>query len=92
MHANRLAILAEILRARGLFVTNGDNGSVIVRNPLYPRIGEAVGAINGSYLTDYGYELGERGDELATADRLGYLLGIPRTSRVAPQRPCRGAA
>ncbi|MFD0393772.1 hypothetical protein ACFQ3Z_20775 [Streptomyces nogalater] len=49
-------------------------------NPLHPRIGEVLRALGGRYLTDYGYEIGEHGDEPATADRVTHLLGLPRTS------------
>ncbi|SDI46955.1 hypothetical protein SAMN05421505_15512 [Sinosporangium album] len=77
MEANHSAILTELLKARGLFVTDRDDGSLNVRNPLHPHVREAVGAVNGSYLTDDGYELGEQGDEPATADRIAFLLGLP---------------
>ncbi|MFD1540675.1 hypothetical protein [Nonomuraea guangzhouensis] len=80
MDANPSAILAELLRARGLSVTERGDGSVAATNPLHPLVGEAVGTINGSYLTNYGYELGEQGDERATADRVAFLLGVPRGS------------
>ncbi|MFD5838240.1 hypothetical protein ACFWHV_32525 [Streptomyces collinus] len=53
-------------------------------NPLHPGLGEIVTAQGGRYLTDYGYEIGEHGDERATADRVAYLLGLPRSSRTAP--------
>lgn len=77
MEANNSAILAELLKARGLSVTNQADGSLTARNPLHPHVREAVGEVNGSYVTDYGYELGEHGDELATADRVAFLLGLP---------------
>ncbi|MGW0772013.1 hypothetical protein [Streptomyces sp. NPDC002676] len=47
-------------------------------NPLHPGLGETVTAQGGRYLTDYGYEIGEHGDEPATADRVAFLLGLPR--------------
>ncbi|MGW2708091.1 hypothetical protein ACWC4J_03710 [Streptomyces sp. NPDC001356] len=71
------AILAEQLAARGLSVTNQDEHAVSVTNPLNPGLGETVTAAGGRYLTDYGYEIGEHGDEPATADRLAFLLGVP---------------
>jgi hypothetical protein len=77
VEANHSAILTELLKARGLSVTNTDDGSLTVRNPLHPHVREAVGAVNGSYLMDYGYEIGEQGDEPATADRVAFLLGLP---------------
>ncbi|WP_318202981.1 hypothetical protein [Streptomyces sp. SCL15-4] len=54
-------------------------------NPLHPGLGETVTAYGGRYVTDYGYEIGEHGDELATAERVAYLLGLPRVS--IPQQP-----
>ncbi|SDI56631.1 hypothetical protein SAMN05421505_1712 [Sinosporangium album] len=77
MEANHSAILTGLLKVRGLFVADGDDGPPNIRNPLPPHVREAVGAVNGSYLTDYGYELGEQGDESATADRVAFLLGLP---------------
>ncbi|MFG1949278.1 hypothetical protein [Nonomuraea sp. NPDC048826] len=77
MDANPPAILHEILRTRGLSVTVRENGTVAVGNPLHPRIGAVVTTVDHRYLTDYGYELGEQGDELATADRLAFLLSAP---------------
>lgn len=71
------AILAEQLAARGLHVTKRDDGSVTVTNPLHPLIGETVTSHGDGYLTDYGYEIGEHGDEPATADRVAFLLGLP---------------
>jgi hypothetical protein len=74
------AILAEQLAARGLSVTNRDLHAVTVANPLHPGLGEIVTAQGDRYLTDYGYEIGEHGDEPATADRVAFLLGLPRVS------------
>ncbi|MEW2161296.1 hypothetical protein AB0950_39880 [Streptomyces sp. NPDC007189] len=54
-----------------------------MRNPLHPGLGESVTAHGGQYLTDYGYEIGEHGDEHATADRLAFLLGLPTARREA---------
>jgi hypothetical protein len=78
------AILAEQLAARGLSVTNQDQDAVSVTNPLHPGLGEIVTAQGGRYLTDYGYEIGEHGDERATADRVAFLLGLPSV-RLAQQ-------
>ncbi|MEU8403861.1 hypothetical protein AB0C28_52550 [Nonomuraea sp. NPDC048892] len=77
MDANPTAILHDLLEARGLSVAEGDGGTVAVGNPLHPRIKAVVTATNGRYLTDYGYELGEQGDERATADRVAFLLAAP---------------
>ncbi|MFF3991634.1 hypothetical protein ACFY0B_44775 [Streptomyces sp. NPDC001797] len=48
-----------------------------VANPLHSGLGEIVTAQGGRYLTGYGYEIGEHGDEPATADRVAFLLGLP---------------
>ncbi|MEV6836752.1 hypothetical protein AB0N17_19970 [Streptomyces sp. NPDC051133] len=53
-------------------------------NPLHPGLGEIVTAHGGRYLTDYGYEIGEQGDETATAERVAFLLGLPRSSAARP--------
>ncbi|MFF4121804.1 hypothetical protein ACFY0P_51745 [Streptomyces sp. NPDC001714] len=74
------AILAEQLAARGLSVTKRDLRAVTVANPLHSGLGEIVTAQGGRYLTGYGYEIGEHGDEPATADRVAFLLGLPRVS------------
>ncbi|MEU6510990.1 hypothetical protein [Streptomyces sp. NPDC046942] len=74
------AILAEQLEARGLSVTNEDQEAVSATNPLHPGLGELVTAQGSRYLTAYGYEIGEHGDEPATADRVAFLLGLPRAS------------
>ncbi|MFF0771003.1 hypothetical protein ACFYUK_19110 [Nonomuraea wenchangensis] len=84
MDANPTAILQELLRARGLSVTRGDGGAVVVGNPLHGRINAVVITANGRYLTDYGYELGEQGDELATANRLAFLLSAPTVTATQP--------
>ena len=75
------AILADQLTARGLSVTNREQYVVSVANPLHPGLGETVTAHGGRYLTDYGYEIGEHGDEHGTADRLAFLLGLPTARR-----------
>ncbi|MFI2415118.1 hypothetical protein [Streptomyces sp. NPDC018947] len=75
------AILAEQLTARGLSVTKQDEGTLSVKNPLHFRLGETVTTGGDSYLTDYGYEIGQYGDEPATAGRIAFLLGVPVPSR-----------
>ncbi|WP_320780224.1 hypothetical protein [Streptomyces sp. CRN 30] len=72
------AILAEQLAARGLYVTYRRQHAVSVVNPLHPGLGETVTAHADRYLTEDGYEIGEHGDEHATADRVVFLLGLPR--------------
>ncbi|GJF24831.1 DUF6415 family natural product biosynthesis protein [Streptomyces sp. HO565] len=71
------AILAEQLTARGLTVTKQDVGTLSVTSPLHLRLGETVTTGDDSYLTDYGYEIGQYGDEPATASRIAFLLGVP---------------
>ncbi|MFJ8933559.1 hypothetical protein ACIRLA_44055 [Streptomyces sp. NPDC102364] len=78
MDANTAAILAEQLTAHGLSVTNTDETTVSVSNPLNDGVVEAVGHRDGRYVTAWGYELGETGDEEGTAQRLAFLLGLPR--------------
>lgn len=71
-----LAVLAEQLTARGLSVRKQDDGTSSVTNPLYVRVAGTVTTGGGCYLTDYvGYEIGQHGDEPATADRVALLLG-----------------
>ncbi|MEV0617541.1 hypothetical protein AB0I81_29765 [Nonomuraea sp. NPDC050404] len=76
MDANPTDILHDLLRARGLSVAQGD-GTTVVGNPLHPLFSSVLTTVNGRYLTGYGYELGEQGDEVATADRFAFLLGAP---------------
>ncbi|WP_411091375.1 hypothetical protein [Streptomyces sp. 049-1] len=71
------AILADHLTARGLSVTKADDGTLNVTNPLHGLVGETVAPGGDCYLTGYGYEIGQHGDEPATADRVAYLLGLP---------------
>lgn len=80
------AILAKRLRARGMSVRKHDEETLSVANPLHPRVGEIVTAHGGLYLTDYGYEVGEHGDEHGTVDRIAFLLGLPRLRRRVPQQ------
>ncbi|MGW1913149.1 hypothetical protein ACWCQS_21025 [Streptomyces sp. NPDC002076] len=71
------AILAEQLRVWGLSVTNTDDRRLSVVNPVNPACTEAVGTRDGLYVTGWGYELGESGDEAGTAQRLALLLSRP---------------
>ncbi|MGW3627527.1 hypothetical protein [Streptomyces sp. NPDC000880] len=50
-------------------------------NPLNAVLAEAIGTCDGRYVTGWGYELGETGDEAGTAQRLAFLLGVPGDSR-----------
>ncbi|MEW2494154.1 hypothetical protein ACWEQU_20040 [Streptomyces nodosus] len=78
MDANIAAILAEQLTVHGLSVTNTYETTISVSNPLNRGVIEAVDHRDGRYVTAWGYELGETGDEEGTAERLAYLLGLPR--------------
>lgn len=90
MDANTPAILAEQLKVRGLCVIRRDRTVVSIMNPLNPDLVEAVDVRNGRYVTNWGYELGEAGDEVGTALRLAFLLGIPtvpaRATTLSPRR------
>lgn len=72
------AVLAEQLTTRGLSVTRQDDSTLSLTNPLHVRVGETVTTGGDCYLTDYGYEIGQHGDESATAGRVAFLLGLPR--------------
>ncbi|MDQ1024789.1 hypothetical protein QF035_002371 [Streptomyces umbrinus] len=76
MDATASVILAEQLRAWGLSVINVDDQTVSVTNQLNLALVEGVGALDGRYVTGWGYELGEAGDEPGAAQRLAYLLGL----------------
>ncbi|MGW5097090.1 hypothetical protein ACWEQ1_19255 [Streptomyces nodosus] len=78
MDANIAAILAEQLTVHGLSVRNTYETTISVSNPLNRGVIEAVDHRDGRYVTAWGYELGETGDEEGTAERLAYLLGLPR--------------
>jgi hypothetical protein len=80
------ASLADQLAARGLSVRNQDGGTVRVTNPLHPLVTEIVTVQGGRYLTAYGYEIGEHGDERGTVERLAFLLGLPRATATPRQR------
>ncbi|MFD0034845.1 hypothetical protein ACFVJK_42870 [Streptomyces sp. NPDC127172] len=80
-------ILVETLRARGLSVTDQNDGTVSVINPLNPHVSEAVEVLNGAYLIDGGYEVGVWGDETATAERLSFLLGLTNVCEVIACAP-----
>ncbi|MBL1118829.1 hypothetical protein JK364_41680 [Streptomyces sp. 110] len=83
MDANAPAILAEQLKVRGLSAISHDEIVVNVINPLNPHLVEAVGIRDGRYVTNWGYELGEAGDEVGTALRRAFLLGIPTSAHTS---------
>lgn len=87
MDATAPAILADQLKARGVTVAYR-NDAVTMTNPLHPRLREIVTVSGRGYLTDYGSEIGEQGDECTTADRLVHRLGPP-AKRVLSQTRAR---
>lgn len=66
------------LRAHGLRLAEANQFHVRVANPLNPSLTEHVRLSQGQYVTDYGYELGQLGEEAECADRVAYLLAVPR--------------
>ncbi|MYT30917.1 MULTISPECIES: DUF6415 family natural product biosynthesis protein [unclassified Streptomyces] len=68
------AILAEHLEANGVAVVWADSAAVSVSHPLNSAVHEDVTAVNGRYVTAYGYEVGQYGDEQETAHRVAYLV------------------
>ncbi|MFE6163860.1 ATP-binding protein [Streptomyces sp. NPDC056486] len=93
MDANTSVSLTEQLEARGLSVIKDDDNMLNVVNRLKPDLVEVVSAQGGGYVTGWGYELGEAGDETGTAQRLAFLLGIPNGDRsAAPTRSGKATA
>lgn len=71
--------LATFLRDRGLRTCQVAEG-LTVANPVASGLSEVVRCDAGRYLTGWGYELGQDGDEQSSARRLAYLLGVPSES------------
>ncbi|MFF2807675.1 DUF6415 family natural product biosynthesis protein [Streptomyces sp. NPDC058000] len=69
------AILAEHLRANGVAVAWTDAAALSALHPLNLAAREDVTADDGRYVTAYGYEVGQYGDERETAHRVAYLVG-----------------
>lgn len=69
------AILAEHLQANGAAVVWTDATTLSASHPLNSAACEDVTADDGCYVTSYGYEVGQYGDERETADRVAYLVG-----------------
>ncbi|MFI0709986.1 DUF6415 family natural product biosynthesis protein [Streptomyces inhibens] len=70
-----VAILAEHLRANGLAVVWTDAAAVAASHSLNSAVREDVTVDNGRYVTAYEYEVGQYGDERATAHRVAFLVG-----------------
>ncbi|RNG38029.1 hypothetical protein [Streptomyces botrytidirepellens] len=69
--------LAERLAAYGLSIV-AEGAHLRVANPLSATLAEEISGHGGRYVTAWGYELGELGDEIGTAGRLAFLLGASR--------------
>ncbi|WP_052230114.1 DUF6415 family natural product biosynthesis protein [Streptomyces sp. CT34] len=69
------AVLAGHLEANGVAVVWTDAAAVSVSHPLNSTVHEDVTADSGRYVTVYGYEVGQYGDEQETAHRVAYLVG-----------------
>jgi hypothetical protein len=79
--------LADNLRLRGLTVVmDPDAGTVTATNPMHRLIATTIRCTGDAYLTEYDYEVGQRGDEPASAGRIAHLLAMPQ--RDVPLRPC----
>ncbi|OMI33418.1 hypothetical protein [Streptomyces sparsogenes] len=68
--------LAEGLKSYGLSIT-AKRAHLYVANTLSASLAEEIFSQGGRCTTAWGYEIGERGDEIGTAHRLAYLLGAP---------------
>jgi hypothetical protein len=71
-----LTLIAKQLTAYGLSIVAAGT-AMRASNPLSDNLTEDILAREGRYLTPTGYELGTCGDEIGTAYRLAYLLGVP---------------
>ncbi|WP_275559256.1 hypothetical protein [Streptomyces sp. 5-6(2022)] len=65
---------ADRLKAYGLAIV-AKGAQLCVANPLSANLVEKVASQGGRYVTAWGCEIGERGDESGTALRLAFLLG-----------------
>jgi hypothetical protein len=69
--------LATFLRDRGLRANTNADADLSVANPVSSKLTEVVNCASGRYLTRWGYEVGQVGDEWSAAHRIAYLLGAP---------------
>ncbi|MEV5481843.1 MULTISPECIES: DUF6415 family natural product biosynthesis protein [Streptomyces] len=79
-----VAILAEHLRANGLEVVWTDAAAVAASRLLNSAVREDVTVDNGRYVTAYDYEVGQCGDERATAHRVAFPVGAGTGREVPP--------
>jgi hypothetical protein len=71
--------LADGLQKRGLTVAPCDpENRLQVTNPVSSLMAEEIVLERGRYITGFGYEIGERGQEKTCIDRLAYMLGATR--------------
>jgi hypothetical protein len=69
--------LGKNLENRGLRVAACDPELRLhVSNPLNSRLGEEILLTGGRYITSFDYEVGERGDEDACAERIARILAV----------------
>ncbi|MGW2228256.1 hypothetical protein [Streptomyces formicae] len=77
MDTDDLHRLGTYLEKRGLRVAARDPElKLTVANPLHPQLAEEILLADGRYLTSFDYEIGERGDEQACADRIAHVLAV----------------
>ncbi|WP_425838935.1 hypothetical protein [Streptomyces fractus] len=75
--------LVDELKARGLTIAVcAPENRLQVTNPISSLLSEEVVLRRGHYVTGFDYEIGDRGNETACADRIAYLLGA--TVEAAP--------
>ncbi|QXJ24055.1 hypothetical protein AGRA3207_005306 [Actinomadura graeca] len=75
--SEELTQLARLFREHGLAAGECPGPSQAVTNPVSSSLREVVSCPTDRYLTNWGYEVGERGQVRAMADRLALLLGGP---------------
>ncbi|HEY8981260.1 MAG TPA: hypothetical protein VIU15_16930 [Streptomyces sp.] len=69
--------LADRLEERGLQVlVCAAEQRLHVTNPLNERVFEEITATDTTYVTSFGYKIGERGRELDCADRIAQFLAV----------------
>ncbi|MGY0061602.1 hypothetical protein ACWY4P_34550 [Streptomyces sp. LZ34] len=74
MDASSHRDLADRVKAYGLSIV-AKGARLCVANPLNAGLVEGIFSQGGRYATTWGHEVGERGDESGTVERLAFLLG-----------------
>ncbi|MER5464599.1 hypothetical protein ABT010_28700 [Streptomyces sp. NPDC002668] len=82
MNTDYLRELADNLRLRGMTVGLEAEHCVRATNPMHKLITTAIRLVGDRYVTEYDYEVGERGDEPASAGRIAHLLAMPQREEV----------